>query len=377
MPIPDPEEQLQFLFKVQRVLSDGLFTASYKFALLLALADLAVERGNDEAKDLSLDTLDLAEKFVALYWRQVLPWVPRGADGRPTRRLAQARGGEAAILNQIANAHDRYQGSLTRLRHDRQDWTRLLAGVGRTIAIMPLWKLQTVGGQKLDFIYPNVGRGGKIQMRGEAVHCFRGFRDIIGDLAQTAWVNFVNGLAKNRPVLGQSADLRQFLFGSDRALLAPFRPFLRDFQNGRCFYCDDRLRGEVAVDHFIPWSRYALDLGHNLVLADCGCNGNKAERLAAFGHLERWCARNETPGFTDQLEKRSLPHDLHRTRRAASWVYDRAERVGAGVWQRGRDELTPLERRWRDLPGMMPPRVRPPTDERKLGRRCAGGIRPR
>src|SRR5713226_8184611 len=68
MPIPDPEEQLQFLFKVQRLLSEGLFVSTYKYALLLALADLAVERGDDTTESLSLDTRDLAEQFIGLYW---------------------------------------------------------------------------------------------------------------------------------------------------------------------------------------------------------------------------------------------------------------------------------------------------------------------
>jgi len=354
MPIPDPEEQLQFLFKVQRLLSEGLFVSSYKFALLLSLADLAVERGDDTTEVLSLDTRDLAEQFIGLYWRQVLPWVSGGPDGRPTQRLAQARGHEAVILNKVAAAHDRYEGSLTRLRHHHGDWKRLLTDVGRTIAIMPLWKLQTVGGQRLDFIYPNEGRGGRIRMRGEAVYCLRRFRDLIGDLAQTAWVRFVGGLVKNRPVLGESADLRQFLFGSDRGLLVPFRQFLWDFQDGRCFYCENRLRGQVAVDHFIPWSRYALDLGHNLVLADCRCNGDKAERLAAIDHLQRWCERNERPELIEAFDKRSLPHELHRTRRIASWAYGQAERVGAGVWQRGREDLASLDHRWRDLLAIAP-----------------------
>jgi hypothetical protein len=39
---PTPEEQVQFLRNVQRLLAEGLFTASYKFALVHALADLAV-----------------------------------------------------------------------------------------------------------------------------------------------------------------------------------------------------------------------------------------------------------------------------------------------------------------------------------------------
>jgi len=51
--IPEPEEQVQFLFKLQRLLSEGTFTATYKYALLLSLADLAVERGNDDTEVLA------------------------------------------------------------------------------------------------------------------------------------------------------------------------------------------------------------------------------------------------------------------------------------------------------------------------------------
>jgi hypothetical protein len=46
---PTPDEQIAFLTKVQRILSEGQFTATYKYALLLALADLAVEVGDDSA----------------------------------------------------------------------------------------------------------------------------------------------------------------------------------------------------------------------------------------------------------------------------------------------------------------------------------------
>jgi hypothetical protein len=42
LPIPTPEEQVQFLRNIQRLLAEGLFVASYKFALVHALADLAV-----------------------------------------------------------------------------------------------------------------------------------------------------------------------------------------------------------------------------------------------------------------------------------------------------------------------------------------------
>jgi hypothetical protein len=344
---PEPERQVQFLFGVQRLLSDGSFVATYKFALLLSLADLAVERGDDTTESLLLDTRDLAEKFVGLYWRQVLPWVQAGSE--TTGRLHQVAGSGAAILNRIAGAHERFQGSLARLRRDRAAWDRLLRDVGRTIEVMPLWKLQTVGRQRLDFLYPNVGKGNRLRLHGEAVYCLRRFRDLVGDMAETAWVRFVQRLPRNRALLGGGPDLREFLFGSDRTALASARNLLLEVEGNRCFYCGGAVRGEPAVDHFIPWARYPLDLGHNFVLADGRCNGDKADRLAAFEHLERWCARNAGPDWTAALEDRMLPHDARRTNRVAGWAYGQAEAALATVWQRGRDGLIELDPRWRVL----------------------------
>jgi hypothetical protein len=347
MPIPDPERQIQFLSKVQRLISDGSFVASYKFALLLALADLAVERGDDTTESLPLDTLDLAEKFVELYWRQVLPWVPAHA-GTPGR-LAQATGQATAVLNRLAAAHEQFQGSLPRLQKDKTAWGRVTRDVARTIEVMPLWKLQTIGPDKLDFLYPNHGKGNRIELTGEAVYCLRRFRYLIGDMAESAWIRFVRRLPGNYALLGEGADLREFLFGSDRTSLAIVRDLLRQVEGNRCFYCADAIRGEPAVDHFVPWARYPLDLGHNFVLADGRCNGGKLDRLASVEHLGRWCARNARPAWTAALETRALPHDLARTKRVAAWAYAQADRGSATVWQQGRDGLVPLDSHWRAM----------------------------
>ena len=61
---PTAEAQIQFMVNVQRLLDEGLFTASYKFALLLALADLSVEHGDESGAPLELPTDAIAEKFV-------------------------------------------------------------------------------------------------------------------------------------------------------------------------------------------------------------------------------------------------------------------------------------------------------------------------
>jgi hypothetical protein len=39
---PTPEQQIQFLHDLQRIFEEGDFSATYKFALLMALAEIAV-----------------------------------------------------------------------------------------------------------------------------------------------------------------------------------------------------------------------------------------------------------------------------------------------------------------------------------------------
>jgi 5-methylcytosine-specific restriction endonuclease McrA len=223
--------------------------------------------------------------------------------------------------------------------------------VGRIIAVMPLWKLQTVGGERLDFLYPNTDRGRRIQLRGEAVYCFRRFRDLVGELAEAAWVRFVRQLARNRELLGETTDVREFLFGVDRKAMDAFRPLLMGYQDGRCFYCDARIRAAAEVDHFIPWSRYPMDLGHNLVATDTRCNGDKTNRLAAVDHLRRWRERNDHTAFNAALESEGLPADGQLTQRVAFWAYSQAETAGARVWLHAGQELVALETSWHALLG--------------------------
>ena len=56
---PTAEEQLRFLTNLQRLLAEGQFVATYKYALLLALADIAVESGDNSGDSLKLDFIHL------------------------------------------------------------------------------------------------------------------------------------------------------------------------------------------------------------------------------------------------------------------------------------------------------------------------------
>ena len=63
-PLPSSDSQLVFLAKLQRIVTESDFTATYKFALLIALADLAVELGVDDGEELTVPIRQIAERFI-------------------------------------------------------------------------------------------------------------------------------------------------------------------------------------------------------------------------------------------------------------------------------------------------------------------------
>lgn len=140
------------------------------------------------------------------------------------------------------------------------------------------------------------------------MHCLVDFSPLIEHSVRSAWLRFV--LRCNQGLLGASAQLEEFLFPTSRGALDGWRPILRELQRGECFYCEDSIGDLGAVDHFLPWTRYARDLGPNFVLAHCVCNSRKSDHLAAVGHLERWCRRNhdQRTFLENSCRQRSLPH---------------------------------------------------------------------
>src|SRR6478609_3379930 len=227
--VPTPEEQVQFLRKIQRLLAEGLFVASYKFALVHALADLAVLKGDDSGAPLEIETKEIAAKFVELYWRQSRPFqVSSAATGLV---LQQNTGKQAAIISQIAKSQQECGGSLFQFKKVASHrWLALVAEVDQVVCKMPLWKLQTVGDERLEFLYENLDRGNRITLKPGVAFCFRAFYELIRDLIEGAWVRFVQKV--NATTLGNITDLGTFLFGQERASLDAYRPILLEVQEG-------------------------------------------------------------------------------------------------------------------------------------------------
>lgn len=348
-PIPTPEDQIRFLRNIQRLLSEGQFVASYKFALLLAIADLAVTKGDGSGAPLDLQTSELAQKFVEHYWQQCRPFEIGGQSTGSI--LRQNTGKQAAVINKIAKVQQASLGSLFRFRQqDASGYRALLQEVDEVIREMPLWKLQTVGAERLEFLYANLDRGTQITLQPGVAYCLRAFQELLRDLVQGAWVRFVRKV--NTVQLGSITDLSTFLFDRDRNNLEVYRPILRDIQRGTCFYCDQPLKAGGEVDHFVPWARYPTDLGHNFVLAHAGCNNSKSDYLAAEDHLGAWQERNRV--HCEELGARFMAaeviSDLPASVRIARWAYEQTEQAGGQVWVR-KDLLRHLGPEWRALLG--------------------------
>lgn len=348
MAIPSSDEQVKFLLHIQRLLAEGNFVATYKHALLLSIADICIERGDDSSDRLLITTEELAEKFVSYYWRQSVPY---HTAGKPSVVLKQNTGKQAAVINSILKAQEAHGGSLARLKGNVTAWRRLKRSVAETIRVMPLWKLQTLGRIRVEFLYehdPNEGH--EILLKEGICYCLRLFYGLVHELVRGAWLTFVRSVNENRILLGDATDLSEFLFGSNRAPLEVYRPILIEYQGGRCFYCLKPLKDKTNVDHFIPWSRYPIDLGHNFVLAHDACNSQKSTRLAAVEHLGRWCDRNEKYGaeMSRVFQEQSIVHDLRASWQITNWAYSQAQATGSLVWLRG-NELIDLSPVWRQV----------------------------
>jgi hypothetical protein len=163
------------MVNIQRLLDEGLFTASYKFALLLALAVLSIEQGDDSGEPLDLTTDAIAEKFVQYYWRQVVPYATAG----DATILQQNTDRQAAIVNLVREAHAAHGGSLADAIHDLPGWRRLVRKVARVVREMPLWRLQRIGTEQLNFLYENQGDGNVIHLLPGIAYCFRKFHALI------------------------------------------------------------------------------------------------------------------------------------------------------------------------------------------------------
>lgn len=347
---PSAADQLLFLSQVQRLLDSGRFSATYKFALFLALAEIAVEQGDDSGDRMRIPLEAIADRFLMLYWKQAAPYPAIGIDAV----LRQNSGKNAEIITKIAKAHKSLGLSLGEARN-RPGWQDLLRHAKRIVVKMPLLKLQTIGkdGRATRaecFLFPNTITSDEIELLAGVAFCLRRFFPLLQGMVRSKWLSWVQG--QNKDVLGSVQDLESFMFGANRTETRGIRTALFEIQGGRCFYQPRvRLNLKTAhVDHFIPWAKYPCDAVANLVLASPKANAGKKDHLAATEYVERWRDRNK--GHSDHLVgiagAAGLEAGTIAVERVAAWAYGIHEGIGGLVWHAS-DGLVQLDPVWRKI----------------------------
>jgi 5-methylcytosine-specific restriction endonuclease McrA len=359
----NPRGAIAFAEKVLELLEEGRYTATYKYAVLLALIDVCLEQTQRSgAPPDTVTTRQLADKIVELYWPHTLPFA-----GRTTATvLKQNTTGQAEIVSAIMKFRARHAPDQSAPRwHARiakpKAYASLVSQVEWKLIEMPLPRLQILGRSESRFIYEfgwdqrvrqarvaryQAGTAGAFDNRvllksgvGEYLLQLSG---LLRPLIQRRWAAMVAEL--NRL---EESQLDLFLFGADRTQTAKVRGGLWEIQDRRCFYCHDRVRDPVQaeVDHFVPWSRHQDDGLDNLVVADQRCNGAKSSSLAAAEHVAQWARRfaahsAEAAQLASLAAAKAWDRQPGRSLNVARAIYLRLPN-DARLWLRGRDFIGP------------------------------------
>jgi 5-methylcytosine-specific restriction endonuclease McrA len=347
---------IRFVEKMLTLLDEGLFTATYKYAVLLGLLDLSLENVGRKGQPAEVFTThQLADKVIELYWPHSVPF-GRGDNAEVLSQNAGRSGAQAEIVRLIQEFRAKMTaeyatGSLVQLRQRaRPHFQRLRRMVEWKLIEMPLPRVQTVGNVRDNFLYEiswdtsvkqadvrAYQRGdpstfdNRIQLRPGVGEYLTQFNGMLRPLIHRQWAGMVARLNHM-----EESRLERFLFGSARNPLDAVRPGLRVLQEDSCFYCGLRLRGPTQIDHFIPWSRYPEDGLANLVLAHDRCNQAKRDFLPATQHVVRWAERMSTNVLAAMQNELQWYAATDEMRGVARGIYLRLP-TDAVLWVSGRD----------------------------------------
>ena len=340
---------LEFAERLLALLESTKRSATYKFATVLAILDVATAHTDEWG--LPPDTISAKEvgrRVVELYWPQTRPFAV-GAMNQPPVLSQSPQNDLPTKLAAWRVAHNLEPAATLEdaASRDPTGWKDLERRLVAIVVGMPLAKLQRFGdgSQYVEdrFIYEfgwpdevscsavwNAEFDDTIILRPGVAEWLIRLAPLIRPLVQTRWAAMV---AARNPKILDSAQLDEFLFGAQRVGLHRIRGPLADYQEGLCFYCDSGFGREIAVDHFLPWSRFPDNTLDNLVAAHPICNGAKSASLAGPDHLHNWLLRVAARPGLDEVEgttswPRRRDHVLAAVRASYLWLP-----TGAKLWQ--------------------------------------------
>ncbi len=327
------KHQIDFISYIQRLLQEGDFASTYKFAFLHALADICIEKNIDSNECLIITYDEIVDKLILLYWQHAKPFSSALNSDESGGVLLQNSGSQAKIISDISSLHLEGIRNLSQAKNSPL-WRNIYKNTLSTLKQGPLWRLQILSKHEDCFLFPHVKGRNYIELNKGIASCFRQFHDLVVQFSRQGWIEKISKIQYNQAVIGGGGELKEFLFGTNRSAITNAVGFLKEIQKGDCFYCKKSISGSPEVDHFIPFSKYGNDLGHNFVLAHKTCNNNKRDYLAALSHRDRWVEQNLVKHEKNIINELSsyFSCDPVRTKHVANWAYQIAEKNGNKLW---------------------------------------------
>ncbi|MFW8591269.1 HNH endonuclease [Glaciecola sp. 2405UD65-10] len=332
------KHQIDFISYMQRLLQEGDFSSTYKFAFLHALADICIEKDVPNNGRLMISLNEIVEKLILLYWQHAKPFFSETGPQQQGGILLQNSGKQAKIIADICELQRSGANNLNQAKSSPL-WPQIYRNTMRTLKEGPLWRLQVLSKVEECYLFLHIKNRPYIELNTGIADCFRMFHDLVVQFSRQGWIEKVSKIQENQQVIGRAGELSDFLFGTSRVSLKSASNLLKDIQKGNCFYCKKPLKGNAEVDHFIPFTKYNNDLGHNFVLAHKACNNNKRDYLAAPEHKTKWQEQNLV--VNDKLITNELGTyftcDAQRASHVADWAYHIAEKNGSKYWLASKD----------------------------------------
>jgi len=355
MPPVSKEFQLDFFRKMEGLILGSHHSASYKFALIMALADHSYQSGIRDDRRLEIPFDVLTRWFLSYYWPMSEKFQYQDGEVRLKqgfRRTAVMNNKNYGLLQyrQANREIKTFENALA-----REDFRPVFSKCMYTMIDQPLRYLQS---QIRPFIYEygEVKRGGAVRLKPGVAYCLKQFHDTIHLLCKSRWIDFVK--RSNRAILQEDhVELMDFMFGVQRQNLNGARKALdiiheRLDLRKKCFYCGKSIR-KYAVDHFIPWSTFSYDYGHNFVLSCNRCNSYKSNYLASYDFLLGWMEwiHHNDELIDEEMSHRQIPTNISLSVNVSHSAYNQAEVQSQNVWKGGSAStgLVHLDSNWKIL----------------------------
>jgi hypothetical protein len=314
----------EYLDTLQRILRYGLFSNSYKFSLMRALADLSIDRNSN---GLVISKLSLARKFVEYYWPLEVRYHLRQA-AVPNKNPVVMR----LIKREVISLKLPNEFSFSKFTEEHGSRaTKIFSNVANQAFRDVIQRFHNIrNGEALS---PAL-----FEECAEGLRLAKGAKDLLGKHQRVVELLAIGGWVKFTEQYSSAPRLFEKIEGSvRRKSLNKYRNYLSALHGEQCLYCGVEIGDDFHVDHFVPWVFVAEDKLWNLVPTCPNCNSAKSSNLPRSELLVIMCARNA--GIRDS---RSLPSNLRKDMK--DWpssealethmrsLYSRCEAEGFSVW---------------------------------------------